>query len=270
MDLVSVIVVTYNAESTILETLNSIYNQTYPRMELIVADDYSTDNTREIIENWCKVHSRRFEKVLIRKPNKNLGVVRNMNCAVRHSKGKWIAILAGDDFWNKNCIERKVTYVNQNQVETVLTKVHIFGGGQKSLNEMKSHCIKGYQLLRGDIEKQYEAILEGNFIAGPMGIFYSREFFDRIGGYDERFPAIEDWPLYYKLIKQGYRMPFLEEELAWYRISDSSLCHSNKYILNPFTRSLKSFFYKERLWDLLKAGKIKYAWQQHLYFQSLK
>lgn len=58
--LVSVAVVTYNSSKTVLETLDSIYNQTYPNLELIVSDDCSPDNTVEICREWIAGHSRRF------------------------------------------------------------------------------------------------------------------------------------------------------------------------------------------------------------------
>lgn len=61
--LVSVSIITYNSSSTILETLDSIYSQSYQNIELIVSDDCSTDNTVEICKKWIDEHKDRFVRV---------------------------------------------------------------------------------------------------------------------------------------------------------------------------------------------------------------
>lgn len=269
MDLVSAIVATYNSANTVIETLDSIYDQTYSRIELIVSDDGSTDNTRKIVKEWCKTHYKRFERVLLRNPKRNLGVARNCNHAIAQANGKWISWIAGDDIWLPQCIERRVTYVTGHKCEMVLTQVELFGREGSNLNKMKQYCQRGYKLLRLDIKEQQSEIVKGNFVAGPMGGFFSKDFFYRMGGYDENYPSVEDYPFYYKLIMKGYEIPFLEETLARYRIADNSLCHSNGYVLNDFTKSLRHFFYQKQLWGLLKYGYFRVAWELHMRYSRL-
>ena len=60
--LVSVIALSYQSAETIIETLNSIYEQTYSRIELIICEDCSNDGTNEICKNWLDMNSARFEK----------------------------------------------------------------------------------------------------------------------------------------------------------------------------------------------------------------
>ena len=269
MDLVSAVVVTYNSADTVIETLDSIYNQTYPRIELIVSDDYSTDNTREIVREWCKTHRQRFERVLLRNPKRNLGVARNFNHAIAQANGKWIAEVAGDDIWLPQCIEHKIDYVIEHDCEIVLTRIEPFGRESKNLNNIKARCKRGYQMLCKDVDMQYDKIMEDCFVFGPMGGFFQKEFFEKWGKYDESYPCTEDYPFYFKLIENGYQMPFLNKTLVKYRVTDDSLSQSNEYVLNGLTKSAMKFFYKKRLWNLLKKKKFKIVWRQHIYYQSL-
>ena len=72
--LVSVPVITYNSSKTVLETLDSIYNQTYQNLELIVSDDCSTDNTVGICREWIEAHKKRFVRTELLTVEKNTGV----------------------------------------------------------------------------------------------------------------------------------------------------------------------------------------------------
>ena len=87
--LVSVVVITYNSSATVVETLESIKNQTYQNIELIVSDDYSNDNTIEITSEWLKKNSSRFEKSLLLRADHNAGTSANCNRGVRATSGLW-------------------------------------------------------------------------------------------------------------------------------------------------------------------------------------
>lgn len=270
MDLVSAVVVTYNSADTVIETLDSIYNQTYPRIELIVSDDYSTDNTREIVRDWCKTHRQRFERVLIRNPKKNLGVTQNCNHAIAQANGKWIAEMAGDDILLDECIKEKIEYALNNNCEMVMSRIEPFGCEGKNINNIRARCKRAYRMLGESVEEQYDKVIEVCLVFGPMGGFFQKDFFEKWGKYDESYPSIEDYPFYFKLITNGYQMPFLDKTLVKYRVNDDSLSQSNEYVLNGLTRSSMKFFYKKRLWHLLRNKKFKVAWQQHKYYRGLK
>ena len=179
MDLVSAVVVTYNSADTVIETLDSIYNQTYPRIELIVSDDYSTDNTGEIVREWCRTHRQRFERVLIRNPKRNLGVTKNCNHAIAQANGKWIAEMGGDDILLEECIKEKIEYASNNKCEMVMARMEPFGSEGKNMNNIKARCKRGYQMLCKDVDVQYDKIMEDCFVFGPMGGFFQKKFFEQ-------------------------------------------------------------------------------------------
>jgi alpha-1,3-rhamnosyltransferase len=77
--LVSVRVITYNSSKTVIETLDSIYNQTYPNIELIISDDCSKDDTVAICREWVNQHKERFARTEILTVPQNTGVSANIN-----------------------------------------------------------------------------------------------------------------------------------------------------------------------------------------------
>ena len=77
----SVVVLTYNQEVFVEETLNSIYNQTFKNIELVISDDASKDSTQEVIADWIESHKDRFSNVVINFNRKNLGLSGNSTAA---------------------------------------------------------------------------------------------------------------------------------------------------------------------------------------------
>ena len=101
--LVSVIIPAWNAEATLLETLQSAASQTYPNIEIIIIDDGSTDGTAAIARDFCAGEPRAR---LVRQDNQGLSAARNR--AVAESRGTWIAPLDADDLWHPTTVEKQV------------------------------------------------------------------------------------------------------------------------------------------------------------------
>lgn len=264
-DLISVVVVTYNSSDTIIETLESIKEQTYPRLELIVSDDFSNDNTVQIVREWAKKNRRYFERVRILVGKKNHGVVKNCNIAIRQAQGKYVQELAGDDILLDMAIEKKYLFAEDNGLQVVYCKTEPFGIQKKAVNDMKRFCERGYTIIAKGWDCQNDNIVIDNFIGGPSGGFYNREFFLKIGGYDVRFPMLEDYPFHYRYITTGNKIVLLDEVLTRYRISGKSLCTSPN---TNFEKSSKRFFYLVRLPELLKRKKYDVAKQQIIQYMN--
>ena len=110
--LVSVLVATYNHKNYILDCLNSIKNQTYKNLEIIVSDDYSEDGTQKIIKNFIKQNINLNIKFFIQK--KNLNISKNFNFLFKKAKGKYIIFFGGDDVMMKEKIEFQLKALIQN------------------------------------------------------------------------------------------------------------------------------------------------------------
>lgn len=108
--LVSIIMPAFNAQEFIKESIESVLIQTYKNFELLVIDDFSTDNTADIVEMYSNLDSR---IQLIRK-NSNSGVADTRNVGISCAKGRFIAFLDSDDLWTKDKLHYQVNYMINN------------------------------------------------------------------------------------------------------------------------------------------------------------
>ena len=108
--LVSVVLATYNGERFLKQQLDSVINQTYPNLEIIVVDDGSSDNTINILNEYAI----RYRNVSVFKNEKNLGFVKNFDKACGLASGEFIALCDQDDYWLPDKIKRCVEAIGDN------------------------------------------------------------------------------------------------------------------------------------------------------------
>ena len=108
--LVSIITPTWNCARFICETIRSVQAQTYQNWEMIISDDCSTDNTREVIEPYLIADSR----IKYECNPKNSGAAITRNNALRRAQGQWIAFLDSDDLWHPEKLEKQVKFMMEN------------------------------------------------------------------------------------------------------------------------------------------------------------
>lgn len=125
--LVSVIIPTYNRNQLIVETIDSVFAQTYRPIELIVVDDGSTDNTRQVLQKWQESHSRDedFLIQLLFQENKGAPVARNLGAA--KAQGEYIQFFDSDDIMFPKKLEKQITALRTNQVDFVACDLSIQG-----------------------------------------------------------------------------------------------------------------------------------------------
>lgn len=124
--LVSVAVITYNSSKYVLEALDSVRNQTYSNIELIISDDCSTDNTIELCNRWIDENRSKLSRIELMRAVRNSGVSANCNRAINACKGKWIKLLAADDILMSDCISDCVEYVHKHPDCKILFGRHIY------------------------------------------------------------------------------------------------------------------------------------------------
>lgn len=121
--LVSVVIPTYNQEKFIVETINSVINQTYKNLEIIISDDCSTDKTIEIINRFAQTDSR----IKTFFSNENKGIPFNFNRAFDQCTGEFVAFFSGDDLMHETKIEKQVQFLNENKAyDLLMHEVEIF------------------------------------------------------------------------------------------------------------------------------------------------
>lgn len=257
--IVSVVVITYNSAATILETLESIKNQTYQNIELIISDDASKDDTVEICRNWLKDNSSRFVNSDLITVDKNTGVAPNCNRGVSNSHGVWIKVIAGDDLLTEDGIIHYMRYVHSHPDTKILFgRLEFIGNNSEMVEVNRKHYEENlYPKFQLSQKAQLDSYLKEQYIPGP-GIFYSKDLWVRIGGYDERYPMCEEDPFYTKTLLFGHRIEWVNEVCVLYRISDTSLCRSKRGL---YIHSMdKSRFFNNTVSRvLIKRGEYRYV-----------
>lgn len=258
-DLVSVLVLSYNAKQYILELLKSVKDQTYKKLELVVADDASKDNTVEIVEKWIAENKERFVDCKVNAAKENKGTCRNLNDAISVCSGKYIKIIAADDILFPTCIEDCLNYCREKHAGMVIGDVlWVLDDGITETPHLKEPIPKEvfYQM---SADEQYKVLLEHNSIICTPGEFYEKEFLERYGCFDEEFDIIEDYPFWLKITKAGEQIPYLDKKVVKYRQSLTSATNpeKNTTIFNVrASKASKRIFYKLRFKGLLKEKKI--------------
>ncbi|MBO6792753.1 MAG: glycosyltransferase family 2 protein [Balneolaceae bacterium] len=183
----SQIIITYNSEKHIRKCLDSVLNQSVLPDEILIGDDCSSDNTRQILEEYKKKHPSLI-RILFHK--KNLGIAGNLNTCAREASSTYIGFLAGDDWLLPGKNEKQFGVIKKYGTKYGLyfsdfLKVHI--------NENKSR-INTNVIKEGD----YQTWIARRLFS-IRTFWLSKDLFLRIKGFDERLFIYEDWHFRLKL-----------------------------------------------------------------------
>jgi len=158
-ELVSIIMPSYNTEKFIVDTINSVLNQTYKNWELIIVDDCSTDNTMNVLKQF------KDNRIIIYQNDNNSGAAISRNKALREAKGKWISFLDSDDLWCPEKLEKQIRFMEDNDYHFSYTNYEEIDEESKTLNrlitgpkkitkrKMYNYCWPGCLTVMYDAEK---------------------------------------------------------------------------------------------------------------------
>lgn len=218
--LVTVICLCYNQEAFVVESLNSVLNQSYPFIELIIVDDFSTDNSKKTILTWLEKHP----EISFITNEKNLGITKSFNKAFKLAKGKYIIDLAADDVLLPECVAIQINaFTNSSfkNLRVVYGNVELisengsFDSYYFPVNNQKKVIEKR---LTGDI---YASVLKGGDSICSVSAMIKKSAFDYLGGYDESL-AYEDLDFWIRASRM-YEFDFIDELLVQKRIATNSL-----------------------------------------------
>ena len=235
LPLVSIIIPTYNSSEYIVETLESVKTQTYPDIELIVTDDCSGDNTVEICSKWLLENKARFVRAELIASQVNTGIAPNNNRGISIAEGEWIKVISGDDILMKECIKTNIEFIRNSDVEVsflfsrlVWFKVNssnrkLTNSDEAVVNRYWQNMYESFFCLKA--KQQYIKLLKRNRLPAPTA-FINRKTFLSLGGFDERFPMIDDYPLWLRATKNNYKLYFTDNETVLYRKHDHAVSNS--------------------------------------------
>lgn len=267
--LVTVGVITYNSSKYITDTLDSLKGQTYPNIELIVSDDCSTDNTPELARDWIEKNRTLFKSAKFICTPKNLGVSGNCNYAVREGKGDWIKLLSGDDKFLPETVSGYIDFVMEHpDAQLCFGKFHFFSDREDDyfLKVCRFYKETFYPLLKLPLNMQERHNLHQLCIPGP-GTFFSRNLYESVGGFDEKYPFCEEDPFFGRCLASGHKVWFIDRELYGYNIRMNSLGHEG--VLGRHEKDRMRYFFDERFRRMMKKGMWLDAINQYLTYKSL-
>lgn len=240
--LVSIIVVSYNSEDTITETLDSLLFQNYKNFEVVVSDDCSSDGTVAKIKQWISSHEEElWFKILLLESGENKGVCKNLNKAIRVSTGLWIKPIAADDKLLPNCCEDNLDFIRNNpQVRFVSSYQDVYNDTFNENNlETRNSAYRRLEVFDKSAEQQLKLMAFQIFVMAPT-MFYQRSLYEEVGGYDEHYPY-EDHPFYVKILEHGTKLHFMPKATVAYRIHQSAYNSDTKLFNFKFALSSKKF-----------------------------
>lgn len=217
--LVTVCIVTYNSSEFIVEALDSVFEQTYQNIELIVSDDCSKDNTVEVCKKWVSDHARRFVHAEVLTVGKNTGVSANCNRGVRKGTGEYVKLFAGDDKLLPTCIEDNIAFMTEHHdTDIVFSDMYYFRTDISKI-ELNSRLL--YFKYLTPIEFKIHLLIQ-NFLPAPAA-FFKKELYIRLGGFNESIPMMEDKPFYIEVLYRKCKMQYMPTPTVCYRIGNQSI-----------------------------------------------
>lgn len=221
MERVDILLATYNGEKYLVEQLESILSQTYSNFRLLISDDFSTDGTRKILEEYKK----KDDRIQLFFQGKNLGVIKNFEYLLKKVESKYYMLSDQDDIWKENKIERSVEKLENSESDLVYTDLEV-------VDENLNVTYKSYWKLKGIYKKvkkynNFQALYLNNFITGCT-IISKKEFIKDI----LPLPNISKFVLHdywiSLIISQKGKISYIEEPLIKYRQHKNNKIGSRK------------------------------------------
>ncbi len=244
--IISIGVLSYNSEATVIETLDSILNQTFDlkTIELIISDDNSVDATSAIVQEWLDLHGTNFHRTFFQTSDKNTGISGNFNRILKHVTSSWLKPIAADDILMPRCLSDNHEFIISNPESKI-----VFSNAVVFKNDI-SYSIREFvcdeQFFNLTAKNQYKSLLKSYKVFAPTS-FISVELLKSMGGADERFPMIDDYPLWLKITLSGVQLDMNDVFSVYYRSGDS-VSRGKLTIGNErFLRDNQSF-HQEYIW----------------------
>ncbi|MDC0932439.1 glycosyltransferase family A protein [Arcobacteraceae bacterium] len=193
---ISLIIPTYNREKLLSKTISSVLNQTVKIDEIIIIDDGSTDNTKEIVNNFQNNTIKYIYQ-------ENKGVSNARNHGIKIASYEWLSFLDSDDIWEEEKIEKQIKFHKQNP--------HIFLSHTDELWMFNNKIIK---------QKKHQLKPSGfcfeenipNTLIGASTLIVHKKVFEDVGYFDEDLIACEDYDLWLRILRK-YELGLVDEKL---------------------------------------------------------
>lgn len=218
--LVSVIVPVHNRRRYIVPCLDSLAKQTHPRLEIIVVDDASSDDSRRVIRNWRRTQTRfaRHSVQFIALP-KNVGYAGAVTVGMIAARGEFIALQDSDDYSAPDRIAKQVAYLRRH------TSVGLLGTDYRFVRAgVVLQKAPGW--LRFSVQSVRQVYATGGHCISCGTLMLRGRLFDRYGGMTRRIRGAEDYELVARYLNNGVHATNLRQPLYFYRLHAQQRSHA--------------------------------------------
>ncbi|MDB3866608.1 glycosyltransferase [Acidimicrobiia bacterium] len=192
---VTILLSVYNGEKHLSDSIDSLLFQTYKNIEILIIDDNSNDATLDI----CKKYEESFNNIKVFNNSKNLGLTKNLNFLIEHSKGTYLARQDADDISEITRIEKQINFINKYKLDACTTRAYVMK--QNKVTPNKSVYMPKKLVMR----------FKNPFIHGSLMI--KKTSILEVGKYNEKFYYSQDYKLMYDLIEGGHKVKIMKEPL---------------------------------------------------------
>ncbi|NJK67621.1 MAG: glycosyltransferase [Microcoleus sp. SU_5_3] len=246
---VSVIIPTYNSDRYIIQAVESVLNQTYQNWEIIIVDDGSTDNTRQLLAPYLDLIQYIYQD------NQGAAIARNSACKL--AKGEFLAFLDSDDSFLPEKLEKQIACFDADPTLDLVQTGWV-------IVDQNNQGIYGVKPWEEAPKLDLEAFVFYKSVR-PSAMMLRREWWERLGGFDPRFPPTEDLDFVLRLALKGCKSVWLKEILTCYRQHDSNLMSNGSKLMKNTEIVMEQFFARPDLpghiRDLKRAERYKcFVW----------
>jgi len=223
--LVSVCIPTYNSGATLAETLASIVGQSYSRLEILVVDNASTDNTVEVASRFDDSRIRIYRNA------ENIGAEGNFNRCIALASGAYTAIYHADDLYTARIVAEQVDFLDRHPgVGGVLTEAMVIDDRGREIGAIRFPAELGRRAAAVDFSELFSALLHhSNFLICPSAMVRTAVYKNDIKGWrGELFGSSADLDIWLRIARRA-RLGLLPVRLMKYRISDAQYSARVRY-----------------------------------------
>jgi len=254
---VSINIITKDRGSFLKEAIDSILIQSFKDWEIVIIDNKSKDNTKEIVED----HIKKGTPIKYLYQTEDLGISESRNLALNESDGEYVAVLDSDDVWcDEKKLEKQIKFLDSNTD-------HVLVGGNVVLIDKNSKEIGEVKNLLDNKKIKSKILFKNQF--SHSGVLFRKDETLDVGGYDESLEIGEDYDLWLRLGLKG-KIANLEEKALKYRVHSGNICSKKRDI--AFKNNIRIIKKYKKDYDnyipALIRRKIRYALYNLIPFKS--
>lgn len=240
MPIISVIIAAYNAAQYLTEAIQSVLDQTYQDFEVIVVDDGSIDNTREIVHQF---NDSRLKYIY----QENKGMANARNNGIKVSRGEYITFLDADDIFLPDKFSSQVMFLKQHP------NIGLVVGGWIYIDKNGQHLGK-YEPWNNFPQLNTSTLLYSCPLI-PAAVLIASEWLKRIGLFDENLKGVADWDLWLRLVVAGCRIEWNNQLVCMYRLHEGNTSSQAKLMGTEELQVLDKLYARSDLADEVLAAK---------------